>query len=131
MVFENQNSKKNRAPGDRACRRGWSPRIAEVSPLPAHRASRPLPDSKIFRVLIGGGLPKHFSHFPEIWANFKKKSPILRNLTKLASLLSKPLKFCEIQKKIGENLMKICKICRLYRKSTKSVPNFAKMVQKS
>ena len=34
-------------------------------------------DSKIFRVLIGGGLPKHFSHFPEIWANFQKKSPIL------------------------------------------------------
>ena len=28
-------------------------------------------DSKIFRVLIGGGLPKYFSHFPEIWANFK------------------------------------------------------------
>ena len=40
----------------------------------AEQVSRLLFDSKIFRVLIGGGLSKHFSHFPEIWANFQKKN---------------------------------------------------------
>ena len=51
----------------------------------------------------------------------------------LTSLLSKSLKFCEIRKKFGENLIKICKICCLSCNSAKiasnSVKNGAKVLK--
>ena len=47
----------------------------------------------------------------------KRKSPILWNLAKLASLLSKPLKFCEIQRK------KSAKFWRKFTKSAVSIKN--------
>ena len=99
-------------------------------------------DSKIFRVQIGGGLTTHFHIFRKFGQISKKNSPILWNLAKLASLLSKPLKFCEIQKKSAnvwrknaksavsiENQQQLCRILQKWWKSLEKSPKSG-MVQR-
>ena len=60
-------------------------------------------------------------------------SSFSQNIIILTSLISKSLKFCEIRKKFGEILTKICKICCLSWNSVKissnSVKNGAKVLK--
>ena len=90
-------------------------------------------DSKIFRVLIGGGLPKHFSHFPEIWANFQKK---FANSLKSSKIDITPVKTTEIlrnseknRRKFDENLQNLPSLSKINKNCAEFCKNGAKVLK--
>ena len=90
-------------------------------------------DSKNFRVLIGGGLPKHFSHFPEIWANFQKK---IANSLKSSKIGITPVKTTEIlrnseknRRKVDENLQNLPSLSKINKNFAEFCKNGAKVLK--
>ena len=90
-------------------------------------------DSKNFRVLIGGGLPKHFSHFPEIWANFQKK---IANSLKSSKIGITPVKTTEIlrnseknRRKFDENLQNLPSLSKINKNFAEFCKNYAKVLK--